>query len=120
WQVPEKVAEKLFRYFYPPGPNWDSRQSSVTKANLSATLAAMSVQGTEITLRGSVELSYPFAGAGTDGKVTAKLVGVVRYNPQKRQLLSLAMVAEEAQFVWMWQGKPQPEKMAIAVEMEQR
>lgn len=118
WPVPDKVAEKLFRYFFPPGPNWDIRQSAVLKAGLTATLLAVTTHGLEITLRGMVELSYPFAGPGTEGKVTAQLVGVVRHDPRKNVLDSLALVSEEAKYVWQWQGKPQPEKMAIAVELE--
>jgi hypothetical protein len=78
----------------------------------------VTAQGLEVTLRGTVELSYPFAGPGTNGKVNAKLVGLVRFNPQKKAITSLALVAEDAQFLWTWQGQPQPEKMAIAVELE--
>lgn len=118
WPVPEEVAKKLFRTFFPPGPNWDIRQSHVLKAGLTATVLTVNANGMEIALRGAVELSYPFAGPGTDGQVTAKLVGIVRYDPRKNALSSLALVSEEAQYVWQWQGKPQPEKMAIAVEME--
>lgn len=120
WSIPEKVVEKLYRYFYPPGPNWDTRQSKVLKASLTATAGATTAQGTEIRLRGGVELTYPFAGVGTEGKVTAKLVGLARVQSPQRQLTAFTLVTEEALFVWNWEGKPQPEKMAIAVELEAR
>lgn len=120
WPVPEKVAEKLFRTFFPPGPNWDARQGQVRKAALTATLTTGNAKSAELALRGQVELSYPFAGPDTDGKVTAKLVGVVRTDARRKALTTFALVSEDAQFVWQWQGKPQPERMAIAVELEAR
>jgi hypothetical protein len=118
WNVSEKVTEKLFRCFYPPGPNWDMRQSKVLKSELTATLSADSSKEAEVSLRGSVELSYPFAGKGTDGKVTAKLVGLVRGSPKEKTITSFTIVSEEAQHVWHWQEKPLAERMAIAVELE--
>ncbi len=118
WPVPDKVLEKVARYFYPPGPNWDVRQSKVTKAAVTATLATAGARGPEVSLRGTVELSYPFAGPGTDGVVTAPLVGVARFAAEGKKLTKLSLVSDEARFVWQWQGQPRPEKMAVAVELE--
>ena len=118
WTIPPSVVEKLARFFYPPGPNWDHRLGKVLKAELSATLAASTERHQELTLRGKAERTHPFAGAGTDGTVSTKLAGFARWDRQKKVFTALAIVSEDATYVWQWQGKPQVERMAIAVELE--
>jgi hypothetical protein len=43
---------------------------------------------------------------------------VARADRSKETLQSLALVSEEAEHVWYWQGKPSPRKMRIALELE--
>lgn len=117
-QVPEEVVDKLFQYFYPPGPNWKSKDSTVLKRALTATVVSATAKEVRIGLRGSVVLSHPFGDKDTPGKVTAKLVGVLHYDPANKTITSFVMASEDAVFAWEWKGRPQPEKMTIAVEME--
>ncbi|MBI1914030.1 MAG: hypothetical protein HYS12_04740 [Planctomycetes bacterium] len=117
WEVPGKVADKLFRYFYPPGPNWRAADSTVLNRSLTATAVTVSDKKVRVSLHGTLELSHPF-GIGTEGRVRAKLSGILTYDPGRRVLTSFLMASEEAEFVWQGKGPPHPDKMVIAVEME--
>jgi hypothetical protein len=117
-RVPEKVVDKLFQRFYPPAPNWKVADSTILSRALTATVLSASETEVRVGLRGSVELSHPFGGPDTPGRVTANLVGVLRYDSMRKAVTSFAMASEEAKFVWQWKGRPQPEKMVIAVEAE--
>lgn len=117
WEVPGKVADKLFRYFYPPGPDWRVANSTILDRKLTATAVTISDREVKVALRGTLELSHPF-GVGTQGRVRAKLTGVLTYDPARKAITSFLMASEEAEFAWTWKGKPNPEKMAIAVELE--
>jgi hypothetical protein len=125
WDVPEKVAHKLFRYCYPPGPHWNARDCKVLGGSLSATVLSVSDTETRVRLTGKLELAFPYAAgpddranAGPTGRVTARLTGVVRYSPARRAVTSWEMASEEADYVRYWQGKAIPSKMLIAVERE--
>jgi hypothetical protein len=118
-KVDDKVADKLFLYFYPPGPNWKSKDGTVLERALTATVVSVTARDVRIGLRGSVVLSHPFGDKDTPGKVTARLAGVLHYDPTTKTINSFVMASEEANFVWEWKGRPQPEKMVIAVETEQ-
>ncbi|MGH7222018.1 MAG: hypothetical protein ACRELF_02190, partial [Gemmataceae bacterium] len=61
--------------------------------------------------------SFPH-GKPTEGRVAARFVGVFREDRKKETLTSLMLVSEKADYVWYWQGKPQPRKMRIALELE--
>ena len=117
WEVPEKIAHKLFQYGYPPGPYWKAKDCKVLKGTLKATLAALSGEEARIQLEGEMALSFP-AGKPTEGRVSARFVGVVREDRKKQTLASLVLVSERADYVWYWQGKPQPLKMRMALELE--
>jgi hypothetical protein len=117
WAVPEEIAHKLFRYGYPPGPQWMTKDCKVMKGTLKATLAAVAGEEARIELEGEMLLKFPI-GKPTEGRITARFVGVARAERKKQTLLSLALVSEQADYVWYWQGKPQPRNMRIAVELE--
>jgi hypothetical protein len=119
-QVPDKVADKLFQYFYPPGPNWKIKDSTVLNRSLTVTVVSATDKEVRVKLRGSATLSHPFGDQDTPGKVTAKVAGILRYDPAKKELTSFLIASEQAEFVWQWRNRPQPEKMAIAVELEPR
>jgi hypothetical protein len=118
WTVPPKVAGKLARYFYPPGPNWRVKDSTVISARLQASIAALSETDARVNLRGTVEVSFPFGAEGTDGRLKARVIGFARSDPQRKVLTEFALVSEEAKYDWLWKGDPQPETMAIGVELE--
>ncbi len=117
WEVPAKVADKLFLHFYPPGPNWRAKDSTVIERSLTATVEAVSGKEVRVRLRGRLELSHPF-GSGKEGRVSATLVGVLRTDVARRTVTSFLMASQQAEYAWEWKGRPQPEKMVIAVEME--
>jgi hypothetical protein len=117
-QVPEEVVDKLFQSFYPPGPNWKVADSTILSRALTTTVLSATEEEVRLGLRGSVELSHPFGGPDSPGRVKATLVGVLHYDPMRKAITSFVMVSEEAKFVWQWKGNPQPEKMVIAVEAE--
>ena len=79
-------------------------------------MAAVDDREMVVRIEGEVELAHPF-GKDRDGKVSAKLVGVVRCDPTSRRPTSFVMASTEARYVWQWQGKPQPERMGIGVEL---
>ncbi len=125
WEVPDKVAHKLFQYCYPPGPHWNARDCKVLGGRLSATVLSAPDDETRVRLTGKLELAFPHTpgpndrtGAGPAGRVTARLTGVVRYSPSRRAITSWEMASEEAEYVRYWQGKAIPSKMLIAVERE--
>ena len=47
-----------------------------------------------------------------------RLIGELRYSPERRKITSLVLVSEEARYVWYWEGKPLPRRMAIVVESQ--
>jgi hypothetical protein len=117
WDIPEEIAHKLFQYGYPPFPQWETKDCKVMKATLRATLAAVSDEEARIQLEGEMLLTFPL-GRPTEGRVTARFVGLARADRKKQTLTSLVLVSDQANFVWNWQGKPQLRKMRIALELE--
>ncbi|MGH7222175.1 MAG: hypothetical protein ACRELF_03010, partial [Gemmataceae bacterium] len=59
WEIPEKIAHKLFQYGYPPGPYWKAKDCKVLKGTLKANLAALSDEEARIQLEGEMVLSFP-------------------------------------------------------------
>ena len=117
-KVAEKVVDKLFKHFYPPAANWKVADGTLVSRSLTATALSVSDKEVRVSLRGSVELSHPFGGANSPGTITAKLVGVLRYDPKQKDVTSFVMASEEAKFIWKWQDNPQTEKIVIVVEAE--
>jgi hypothetical protein len=117
WTIPQEIAGKLFQYGYPPGPYWDVKECKVKRAMLTATLASASEKEAYLDLSGAMELSFP-DGKPTQGRITARFVGMARVDRDKRTLTTLGLVSEQAGLVWFWQGKPQTIKMRIAMELE--
>lgn len=117
WDIPEEISRKLFQYGYPPGPLWMTKDCKVMKGTLRATLAAVSGAEAHIKLEGEMLLKFPL-GKPTEGRITARFVGAARADCKKQTLMSLALVSEQADYVWYWQNKLQPRKMRIALELE--
>ncbi len=118
WQIPRAVANKLFERCYPPGPHWKAKESKVASGELKATVVAIETEEVRVKLEGKTEVLYPYEGKDTDPRTRARLLGYLRYDRTKQAIASFALVSEEAESVWYWQGKPQPNKVLIAVEME--
>ncbi|HWG42887.1 MAG TPA: hypothetical protein VN688_08890 [Gemmataceae bacterium] len=118
WKLPDAIARKLFQYCYPPLPHWKAADCKVLAGTLKATLIAASAEETRIKLEGEMKLSFPHTGKPTDGRITAQFVGSAHADARKHTLTSLMLVSAQAEHVWFWQGKPQPIKMRIALELE--
>lgn len=118
WNIPDKISHKLYQYCYPPGPRWKVKDSQVRKGTLKATLVSVSESEARIRLQGEMELSFPNTGKPTDGRITARFVGMAHVDAKKQMLTSLLLVSEQADYIWHWQGKPQPLKMRMAMELE--
>jgi hypothetical protein len=119
WEVPDPVADKIFRYFYPPGPNWNAQGSEVVSRTLTATTTSLTAEELQVRLRGALTLKFSFGNAAdTPGKLTANVVGVVRYDRKKRTIASLEMITNDAKYIWQYQGRSQPERMTAAVQLQ--
>jgi hypothetical protein len=118
WRIPDEIARKLFQYCYPPGPIWRAKDCKVRSGTLTATLVTGSAEEARIRLDGEMELLFPYTGKPSDGRITAHFVGLAHWGAKSQALLSLAMVSDRADYVWYWEGKPQPIKMRIALELE--
>ena len=118
WKIEAATAEKLLRHAYPPLPYWEAKLARVRKAELTARV--VSVDGDKATLRleGDLDLVYPYKGTPTDGKVTATLAAVAEVDVRARELKSFTLASKEGRYVWFWEGKSQPKKIAFVVELE--
>jgi hypothetical protein len=116
WKVPAKTAEKLLKMTYPPLPHWDAKLAKLEKCVLTATVSAVKNGESQLRLEGNLELIYPHKGEPTDGRMTAKVVGLARCEGEK--LTALGLTSDESTYVWHWQGKRQPPMpMSFAIEL---
>jgi hypothetical protein len=119
WQVADQTIDKLAVFFYPPAPSWQVEDSEILSRKLTATVQSINKDVAEITLRGEVVLNHPFGTKKeTPGKATVPVIGFARCDFKDRTLKAFALTSEDAKFVWKYQGTPQPQTMAIAVELD--
>lgn len=119
WRVPASTSDKLFQYGFPPHPQWRSKMTHLDESQLTAWYSGIDGSERRISLTGKMTLRFPWTGKPTDGKVTAYWIGFARLDADTRTVKSMMMVAEEAKYVWWWQGVTQPaQAMSITVEME--
>ena len=118
WKLEAATVEKLLRHAYPPLPYWEAKLARVRKAELTARV--VSIDGDKATLRleGDLELIYPYKDTPTDGKVTATLAAVAEVDVRARELKSFTLASKDSNYVWFWEGKAQPKKIAFVVELE--
>jgi hypothetical protein len=115
WKVARGSAEKLLKNAYPPLPHWDAKLAKVVACELTATVTEAGEGDVRVRLEGKLELIYPHKGEPTDGRVTARVVGVIRCDAKGERLTALELASDGATYVWNWQGKPQTKAMSIAV-----
>jgi hypothetical protein len=118
WRVPRAVADKLFERCYPPSPNWSVQQCKMVDAQLIATAVSLAPKEVCVRLEGKLALVHPAEGKDTDRRVKATVLGYLRYDPKHQVVISFVLASEAAESVWYWQGRPQPQKMLIAVARE--
>ena len=116
--LPRDAAARLFQRLYPPTGRWDVHDCEVAGGSLTATVAAADGGEVRLRLEGEAELKYPISDRQVNGKVTARLIGAARYDPARRVFTSFALASETAEYVWFWEGKPQHQKMLLAVELQ--
>jgi len=116
--LPRGAAGKLYRRLYPPGPMWNARDAELASGRLTATAVSTDNGEIRLKLEGEADVIFPSTGHPTDGRIKAKLVGAARYDMAKGRFTSFVLTSEQAEYVWYWEGKPQPRKLLMAVEME--
>ena len=116
--LPRETVDKLYRRLYPPGPTWNARNAELANGKLTATVVSVGDDEVRLKLEGETDVIFPATGHPTDGRIKAKLVGAARYDKVKRMFTSFVLTSEQAEYVWYWEGKPQPRKLLMAVEME--
>jgi hypothetical protein len=115
WDVPRRLADKLYRYFYPAVCVYNPSASRIRRADLTATLASSAADEAIVILQGFVDLDHN--GDKEDaGRVVARMQGALRYDPRERIITSFQMVSEKAVFAWDYHGKVHTPAIAIAVE----
>jgi hypothetical protein len=117
YKVSHGAAEKLLKQGYPPLPHWKADLARVKTCELTAKVSTISDTEARLWLEGKLELIYPYQGKPTDGRVTARLVGMARCDLKAGKLTALALTSDGARYVWYWQGKAFPKEMSLAVEM---
>jgi hypothetical protein len=118
WEIPREVVYKLFEHCYPPGPHWKALESKVASGELKATVVAIAKDEVRVKLEGKLDVIYPYEGKETDAHTKARVLGYLRYDPVKQAITTFILTSEAGESVWYWQGKPQPNNVAIAVKME--
>lgn len=118
WEVPAATANKLYGYFFPPGPNYQAGNGKIEESSLTARVAAVEEGRALVLLRGRLTMQHRIGGKETDGDVRARVSGYALIDTKARRLTELALVTDDAEFVWHWQGKPQPSKFTAFVEYD--
>jgi hypothetical protein len=118
WRVPRAVADRLCERCYPPSPSWSVKECKVVDAQLDATAVPISLREVRVRLEGKLTLVHPAEGKETDRRVKADVLGYLRYDPTQKKITSFVLASREAESVWYWQGRPQPQKMEIAMALE--
>jgi hypothetical protein len=115
WDLPRRLADKLYRYFYPAVCVYNPSASRIRRADLTATLASSTADDAIVILQGFVDLDHN--GDKEDpGRVVARMQGALRYDPRERIITSFQMASEKAVFAWDYHGKVHTPAIAIAVE----
>ncbi len=115
WSVSRKVVDRLYQYCYPPLCEYNASSSKVREAKLTACVSAVSAQEIQVSLHGTLELDHSRDGVN-DGRVSARLIGLVTYDPGRKVVTSLRLASEQATFTWHWKGQANPSRIAIGME----
>jgi len=105
WEVPEAVADRLLILCYPPTPHWNTKENKISARTLTATLVSVDGDVCVVKLSGRVDMFHPFTGKPDDNRLSARVVGYVRYDRGKKAVTDFNLAAEEAVFVRYYQGR---------------
>ncbi len=117
WTVPEAAAAKLLRLAYPPLGHWNVAFGKLEVGKLEAKVVSIGKEEVALRLEGELVLLYPHQNKPTDGKATAKLLGVGRVDPKAKTLTALEIVTEGGVYLRYWEGKPITAPMSAAIEL---
>ena len=118
WKIESTVAKKLLRHAYPPLPYWDAKLAHVQKAELAASVVSLDGDKAVLWIEGGLDLIYPYKKTPTDGRVKASLAATAEVDVRTRELKSCTLASRDGTYVWYWEGKPQPKKIAFVAELE--
>jgi hypothetical protein len=126
WVISDRLTNLILRHFFPPIKNYDASASEILNSSVRAAVVAVSPKQIEVTLRGSLEMNHPLRagekpsprGQATNGRVTARIRGVVVYDRSRNRVSILQIVSDNGQFIWHWQGSPVVTHFQAAVENE--
>lgn len=119
WQIPRATVDHLFRYFYPPIGNYPVTASEVHQGTLTATAVAVSATEVRLVFTGALVLRHDAASNGTmPARMESNVIGVGRYDRNRKTWTMLQLATDGAQHIWYWQGKPSRNRMGVAVELD--
>lgn len=116
WTLPATLSGKLLVHAYPPLPHWKANLAKLDRGRIEGRVSALQGKRLDLRLEGNLDLIYPHLGKPTDGRVTARLVGLARVEGEK--LETLLLTSEEGLYRWHWQDRPQKRPMSLAIELE--
>jgi hypothetical protein len=118
WSLPAETTNKIYRQFFPPLPNYTPDRSRVEESSLTATVEAVDGDRALLRLRGTLHMKRSVTIQERDSDIRARTSGYALVNGKTRTLQELGLVTDDADFVWYWQGKPQPSKITASVEYD--
>jgi hypothetical protein len=115
WTVPPTVADRIFRYSFPPVRTYSPDEGAIRSSSLTASLASASATTLVVELRGTFVLDHSRDGV-LDGRVGANLVGVLTYDRTRKVVTSLRMASGTAIYTWHARGETRREPLGIVIE----
>lgn len=98
WQVADEAAWPLLTRFYPPTENNDLKKNRREEMTLTATVESIRRGSALARLEGTLRMKHPFYHKDDNKAVTAKVVGYLTFDPERRRIASLQMVTESAEY----------------------
>ncbi len=98
WEPDRETAARLLTHFYPQTENNDVRKNRIQEQELKATV--LSVKGGVVRARldGRLTMKHSFYHRDDDNVVNATLVGVLEFDPARKQVKALRLTTGEATY----------------------
>jgi hypothetical protein len=98
WELDQEAAGNLLRHFYPQTENNDVRKNRITAQALRATVLSVKDGVARARLDGRLTMKHSFYHRDDDNVVEATLLGVLDFEPGKKQIRSLQLVTDRATY----------------------
>jgi hypothetical protein len=115
WDVANVVGEKLFPFCYPAVCHYDSKASKLGKSKLKAVVSEITPTEIQVSLSGVLEMDHSRDGR-IDGRISANLVGLLRYDRSNQTIKSLQIASENGEYLWHWEGRPSRYPIGFVIE----